>query len=87
MTMTNGVKVMSKKEVKRFYRSIDDQVLFGVCAGVAEYFEIDPTIVRLGFSLLCCFCPPLIIVYFVAGIVMPVKPIYKEAKIVDEKEK
>ena len=42
--MENGKMMicMSKKEVKRFYRSIDDQVLFGVCAGVAEYFEISP---------------------------------------------
>ena len=77
---------MAKRVVKRFYRSNDDKVLFGVCAGVAEYFEIDPTIVRLGFTLMSCFCPALVIVYFVAGIVMPLKPRYKEAKIVEEKE-
>ena len=78
---------LSKKVVKRFYRSIDDRIIFGVCAGVAEYFEMDPTIVRLGFTLMTCFCPPLIFVYFVAGIIMPLRPIYKEAKVVEEKEK
>ena len=78
---------MSKREIKRFYRSTDDQVLFGVCAGVADYFEVDPTIVRLGFTLMCCFCPALVIVYFVAGFVMPVKSKYKDAKIVEEKER
>ncbi len=77
---------MSKKVVKRFYRNPDDQILFGVCSGVADYFEIDPTIVRLGFTLMCCLCPPMVIVYFVAGIVMPLKPKYKDAKIIEERE-
>ncbi len=78
---------MSKRVVKRFYRNTDDQFLFGVCSGVADYFEVDPTIVRLAFVLLCCFCLPLIVVYLVAGIIMPVKPKYKDARIIEEKEK
>ena len=77
---------MSKKVIKRFYRNTDDQILFGVCSGVADYFEIDPTIVRLLYVLMSCFCPPMIIVYFVAGVIMPTKPKYKEAKIIEEKE-
>ena len=38
-------------EYKRLYRSVDDRMISGVCAGVADYFDIDPTIVRLLFVL------------------------------------
>jgi phage shock protein C len=36
-------------EVKRLYRSKDDRMIAGVCGGIAEYFGIDPTLVRLLF--------------------------------------
>jgi len=32
---------------KRLYRSVSDRKIAGVCAGIADYFEIDPTLVRL----------------------------------------
>ncbi len=38
-------------EVKRLYRSKDDRMIAGVCGGIAEYFGIDPTLVRLLFVL------------------------------------
>ncbi|MCD6355929.1 MAG: PspC domain-containing protein [Anaerolineaceae bacterium] len=37
--------------MKRLYRSKDDRMISGVCAGLAEYIDIDPTIVRLLFVL------------------------------------
>jgi phage shock protein PspC (stress-responsive transcriptional regulator) len=36
-------------EYKRLYRSVDDRMIAGVCAGIADYFGIDPTLVRLIF--------------------------------------
>jgi phage shock protein PspC (stress-responsive transcriptional regulator) len=36
-------------EYKRLYRSKDDRMVAGVCAGIADYFGIDPTLVRLLF--------------------------------------
>jgi phage shock protein C len=36
-------------EYKRLYRSTDDRMISGVCAGIADYFGIDPTLVRLIF--------------------------------------
>ena len=36
-------------EYKRLYRSVDDRMVAGVCAGIADYFKIDPTLVRLIF--------------------------------------
>ncbi|MCX8178540.1 MAG: PspC domain-containing protein [Candidatus Aenigmarchaeota archaeon] len=45
---------MSKK-VKRLYRSKNEKVLGGVCAGIGKYFNIDPVIVRLLWILLTFF--------------------------------
>ena len=42
---------MSNENSRRLYRSRDDRMIAGVCAGLAEYMDIDPTIVRLLFAL------------------------------------
>lgn len=39
-------------EPRRLYRSRDDAMVAGVCAGVAEFFQVDATVVRVGFALL-----------------------------------
>ena len=63
---------------KRLMRSVVDRKIAGVCGGVAEYFDVDSTIVRL-IWVLACFVPfpviPAIIAYFVAWIVMPEAPL------------
>ena len=39
---------MAKKQIKKLYRAKEkDSMIAGVCAGIAEYFDIDPTLVRL----------------------------------------
>jgi len=38
-------------ENKRLYRSVEDRMVGGVCAGIADFFDIDPTIIRLVFVL------------------------------------
>lgn len=57
-------------EMKRLYRSESNRMICGVCAGIAEYILIDPTIVRLLFALLG-FTGTGIIAYFVAAIIIP----------------
>ena len=42
---------MTNNDVRRLCRSTDDRMIAGVCAGLAEYIDIDPTIVRLLFVL------------------------------------
>lgn len=42
---------MSNGNTKRLYRSRDNRMISGVCAGLADYMDIDPTIVRLLFAL------------------------------------
>ena len=60
---------------KKLYRSSDDRMLCGVCACIAEYFEIDPTLIRLAW-VFCCFFGvfPAIIAYVIAAVVIPTPP-------------
>ena len=57
---------------KRLMRSRKERVFLGVLGGIAEYFEVDPALVRLGFLLLFIFNPvAMTVFYFLAAIVMP----------------
>ena len=58
---------------KRLYRIEEGKMVEGVCGGVAEYFNIDPTVVRLGWALVSCFAGAGIVAYIAAAIIMPVK--------------
>ena len=60
---------MSKK---RLYKSRQDKIICGVCGGLAEYFDVDPTLVRIAAALVCCSGYGFF-VYIVAAIVMPEK--------------
>ena len=62
--------------MKRIYLSNTDKKIFGVCGGIAEAYDIDPTIVRLVlvFLTLVTFVVPLIVTYIVAGFIIPRKP-------------
>lgn len=61
--------------MKKLYLSNTDKKIFGVCGGIAETYDIDPTIVRLAlvFLALVTFVAPLVVTYIVAGIIMPRK--------------
>jgi phage shock protein C len=63
---------------RRLMRSVVDSKIAGVCGGIAEYLEIDSTLVRLIWVLLVLMPVPLVpalIGYFVAWIVMPLAPL------------
>ena len=55
---------------KRLFKSTDRK-LFGVAGGVAEYFDIDATLVRVGFVVLCFICPLAIVAYLAMAVLMP----------------
>lgn len=59
---------------KKLYRSLTDKKIAGVCGGLAEYFSIDSTIVRLALVLFCLLGGAGILAYIIAIIVMPTKP-------------
>ena len=58
---------------KRLYKTDDGKKLCGVCAGIAEYFNIDPTIVRLILIIFCLAGGSGILFYIIAALVMPNK--------------
>ena len=61
----------NKGATKRLYRIRDGRVAAGVCAGLAAYFGVDATLVRLGFALLTVFGGMGILLYLGAWLVIP----------------
>lgn len=59
---------------KKLYRSNDNKIIAGVCGGIAEYFSLDPTLVRLGLVIFCALGGSGIIAYIIAAIIMPKAP-------------
>ena len=57
--------------MKKLRRSRKNRVVCGVLGGIAEYFDIDPTLVRLAWVLLTCFGGAGIWAYIIAAIVIP----------------
>lgn len=58
--------------MKRLYRNTREAKIAGICAGIADYFNIDPVIVRL-FFVMSIFWGGGIIVYFIAWYIVPDK--------------
>lgn len=58
-------------ENKKLYRSSTDYKLAGVCGGIAEYFNIDSTLVRLGWILFSVMGGAGLLAYIIAAIIMP----------------
>ena len=59
---------------KKLYRSKTNKKLCGVCGGIAEYFDIDPTLVRLALALAVVLAGFGVLAYIVAALVIPVEP-------------
>lgn len=69
---------------KKLYRSEKDQIIGGVCGGIAEYFGIDSTLVRLAFVLFALIEGAGIIAYIIAWIIVPERPAGTSAKSEEE---
>ena len=59
---------------RKLYKVNDKKMIDGVCAGVAEYFGIDPTLVRVIWALVTLFWGAGIILYIACMIIIPRKP-------------
>lgn len=57
----------------KLVKSTYDRKLLGVCGGIAEYFNVDPTVVRVGYALLTVVSAgfPGVLVYLVLAAIMP----------------
>jgi phage shock protein C len=56
---------------KKLYRSSTDKTFAGVCGGLAEYFGIDSTLIRVGWALFTCFAGTGLIAYIICAIIIP----------------
>jgi len=64
---------------KKLYRSTQQKMLGGVCAGLAEYFDLDVSLVRLifvGLALMTALLP-MTLFYLIAWLVIPPSPVRK----------
>jgi len=61
---------------KRLYKSDTNKVIAGVIGGIGEYFDIDPTLLRLAYILIAVLTAvfPAVVGYLVACLIMPSKP-------------
>jgi phage shock protein PspC (stress-responsive transcriptional regulator) len=59
---------------KKLYRSRKDKKICGVCGGLAKYFEIDVTIIRLIWVLCCLFAGGGLLAYLICALVIPNEP-------------
>ena len=57
--------------MKRLYRSNTDRMIAGVCGGIGEYFNIDPTLVGLAWAIFGCCGGAGIVAYVIAAIIIP----------------
>jgi phage shock protein C len=74
-TAKSAKKAPVAKKAKTLYRTTENKMVAGVLAGIAEYFNYDPTIVRLLFIVLVLITGivPGILIYILAAILVPKK--------------
>ena len=61
-------------EGKRLYRSKTERMIGGVCGGLAQYLNLDPTLVRLFFLLLLLLPGPGVVIYLIMWAITPLEP-------------
>ena len=58
---------------RKLYRAEEGKMIAGVCAGLAEYFAIDPTLVRLAWVLFCALGGSGVLAYIICALIIPRK--------------
>ena len=59
---------------KRLYKDIENKMVSGVCAGIAKYFDLDPTLIRILWVIITMFGGSGLIAYIVCAIIIPDEP-------------
>ena len=60
-------------ENKKLYRSEENKLFLGVCGGLGEYLDVDPTVIRLLWAIFVLAGGSGILVYIIAAIIMPLQ--------------
>ncbi len=59
---------------KKLYKSNTNKVIDGVCGGIGEYFNIDPTLVRLAWVVFCALGGSSLLAYIIMALIIPRQP-------------
>ena len=62
-------------EGKKLYKSSTDKKIAGVCGGIAEYFNVDSTLIRLAWVLFSLLGGSGLLAYIIAALIMPEQPV------------
>lgn len=68
------MKELSKKSYKKLWRSRKDRRIAGVCGGLGEYFNMDPTWIRIIFIIFLLLGGSALIIYALMWILVPLEP-------------
>ena len=60
---------------KKLYKSATDKKIAGVCGGIAEYFNVDSTLIRLAWVLFSLLGGSGLLAYIIAALIMPEQPV------------
>ena len=62
--------------MRKLYLSKTDKKILGICAGIGETYDLDPTVVRLATVCACLITgiAPMMLAYFIAWVIIPDKP-------------
>ncbi|MFH1786490.1 MAG: PspC domain-containing protein [archaeon] len=64
----------NRKQIKRLYRSGEDKLVAGVCGGLGEYLEMDPTLIRIAWAVAILVGGIGLLLYLVCWLVVPKNP-------------
>ena len=59
--------------MKRIYRSTTDRMICGVCGGIAEYFNVDPSLIRILWVIFSLCGGSGLLAYIIVAIILPVQ--------------
>lgn len=62
---------------KKLYRSLEDRQIAGICGGLARYFDIDPTVIRL-IAVVLAFAGGGVLAYLIAWLIVPYPPVNQQ---------
>ena len=66
--------------MKQLCKSSTNRKIAGVCGGIGEYFDIDPTLIRLGFAALSLIAGGGLAAYILAAMIMPEREVYSRTE-------
>lgn len=61
-------------KIKKLYRSRNNRMIAGICGGLADYWNTDATLIRIGMVFVSLLPGPSVIFYIVAWIIIPLEP-------------